>query len=1090
MTTVDDHWDTNQCCCPMCMSGLADEAQDTDFTLDPSADASGDYDKPIWSAYQTAQHLARQGSTWADNGNIVNGKTEVTYRFYDGESAGDPNHEFEDINKANTRKILDQYAEVANLVFTEVTDQAGSANINFKYRDGENGGGYWNGTNVVVSRVGWEPEMEAGTYNQRLMLHEIGHAMGLNHPGNYNGTGFNYGDHAEYWNDSHQYSNMSYWSEGNTGAAFGNMSTLALHDILAIQIEYGVNMTTRTGDDTYGYNATTGDAYDFNSTRTNGSGNERSNKDMAFSIWDAGGHDTIDFSGSNVGTELDLREGAFSSANGMTYNVSIAYGAVIENGVGSDHDDLIRGNAANNTLMGGKGDDTLIGGAEQIDLSPNPRAFTGISLNEDPTQFDQRLQVEDFTGFSGGAFTIDMMVDITRMSSSETTFVSYATQSNADTFLIQGRPDSVLRIEINGFIIDTDIETLSLIDGQAHRLSVGWDSATGALSVHIDGEPAWTGTHQAGASIASGGTLVFGQDQDTVGGWFNDRQTFQGTMGDIRVFGSHRTDGAIAQDPFSAPASEAPIHHWSVTPQTNGSISDGGTGSNMDLTIINDGTVLTVGETAAPIDADTLFGGEGQDTLYGGFGADRLNGETGQDMLYGGRGNDFLNGGDGADIIYGGDGDDTVLFSAGPDQNYGGAGRNTISGGASGTVLTAGTVIDLAQSTQTLGGVNTGTWQGFHNFNNANLTGVLGTGETVRGTAANNVIRTGSNDNMLFGNGGADTLDGAGGNDMLYGGDGNDHAYGGRGNDEVRLGNGNDSVWAGGGAEKFYGGAGQDFISYYDSTGGVTLNLAKNTAKGSWASNDVVHGFEDVNGSQTGADDIIGTSGANHIRTFGGNDKVQAGAGTDRVDLGAGNDFVHVGKGKGHFDGGSGRDHISYADSTKGIRIDLRDDKVGGSWADNDTIKDFESATGSKTGGDRMFGSNAVNILHGKGGADLIEGRDGNDRLYGGGGADKLHGGRGADMLDGGGGSGKDLLFGGKGADQFRFARGEGMDVVKDFQNNVDTIALDNFKFKARDAFDFAKQVGSDVIFDFGRGGTLKIDDISIGKLQDDLIIV
>ena len=132
---------------------------------------------------------------------------------------------------------------------------------------------------------------------------------------------------------------------------------MGLHDILALHIEYGANMTTHTGDDVYGYNATVAqDAYDF----ANGVDN------VGFSIWDAGGTDTLDFSGSSSATEIDLRDGAFSSVNGQTYNVSIAYGAVVENAVGGLYDDAILGNTVGNLIHGGLGHDVIRGGLDAV----------------------------------------------------------------------------------------------------------------------------------------------------------------------------------------------------------------------------------------------------------------------------------------------------------------------------------------------------------------------------------------------------------------------------------------------------------------------------------------------------------------------------------------------------------------------------------------------------------------------------------------------------------------------------------------------------------------------------------------------------
>ena len=64
---------------------------------------------------------------------------------------------------------------------------------------------------------------------------------------------------------------------------------------------------------------------------------------------------------------MDLREGAFSDAGGMTLNISIAFGAEIENAIGGLGDDELRGNGLANRLEGGGGADRL-NGAEGGDL--------------------------------------------------------------------------------------------------------------------------------------------------------------------------------------------------------------------------------------------------------------------------------------------------------------------------------------------------------------------------------------------------------------------------------------------------------------------------------------------------------------------------------------------------------------------------------------------------------------------------------------------------------------------------------------------------------------------------------------------------
>ncbi len=637
---VQGDWHESVCMCPGCMAdtylsedtGPEVSPGEVTYDVDPSSTESGLIGTAIngldiWSAYRTAQHIARFSSTYADDGDDPGTSTEVTFRFQDAASAGGEFYVFEAVNQALTRGILDQFSDVADVTFRELSGSDTSADINFRYRDGENGGGFWNGSEVVVSRVGWEPEMDYGTYNRRLMLHEIGHGMGLAHPGNYNGSSATYAD-ADHWNDSRQYTVMSYWSETNTNASFGHMSTLGLHDILAIQIEYGANLSTRTGDTTYGFNSNAGDAYDFTSTRTTSSGTETQNLDMAFSIWDAGGTDTLDFSGSTTGTAMDLREGGFSSVNGQTYNVSIAYGAVIENAVGSDHDDQMLGNWAQNHMQGGTGDDVIQGGALTEFALDSSRNFTGITMNADPNEFGHSAQVTGITAFSGSAFSIDMMVNILRMSATTTPLLSYAVNGNSNEVLIELRHDGVIRIHIDGNSIDTDILSISLIDGLSHHLAFTWDAASGALSVYVDGDVAWDGTLSAGGSVGTGGTLVFGQEQDLLGGGFSNRETFQGTMGEIRIWDDVRTAQEINDNAFgsiSGPAGNLQ-HNWIVDLSDTTTVTDATGNANLSL-----GAGVTVSQEhaqgPAQSDDDTLIGGEGNDTLIGGVGDDTLWGE-------------------------------------------------------------------------------------------------------------------------------------------------------------------------------------------------------------------------------------------------------------------------------------------------------------------------------------------------------------------------------------------------------------------------------------------------------------------------------
>jgi Ca2+-binding RTX toxin-like protein len=111
-----------------------------------------------------------------------------------------------------------------------------------------------------------------------------------------------------------------------------------------------------------------------------------------------------------------------------------------------------------------------------------------------------------------------------------------------------------------------------------------------------------------------------------------------------------------------------------VVPLTpgRGSLLDGGAGDD-----------LLLGGAAA----DELQGGSGLDIIRGGAGDDVAFGQDGDDQLYGERGNDTLFGEAGNDRIHGGDGDDVVNGLADNDLVEGGAGNDRVFGGAGDDVL-------------------------------------------------------------------------------------------------------------------------------------------------------------------------------------------------------------------------------------------------------------------------------------------------------------------------------------------------------------------------------------------------------------------
>ncbi|MFM7084671.1 MAG: M10 family metallopeptidase, partial [Hyphomicrobium sp.] len=200
---------------------------------------------------------------------------------------------------------------------------------------------------------------ELGSWAYTIYIHETGHALGLNHAGPYDRGNPTYEKNALYFQDSPQYSVMSYFEPEKTGANWlasdgyiYSPQTPMLNDIKGIQKMYGADLKTRLDDTTYGYNATTkATVYNFSL-----------NPHPVLSIYDAGGNDTLDNSQSPYACTLNLNPGAYSSTDKMRFNIAIAANTKIENAVGGLGNDTLIGNTLANQLKGSEGNDTLLGG--------------------------------------------------------------------------------------------------------------------------------------------------------------------------------------------------------------------------------------------------------------------------------------------------------------------------------------------------------------------------------------------------------------------------------------------------------------------------------------------------------------------------------------------------------------------------------------------------------------------------------------------------------------------------------------------------------------------------------------------------------
>ncbi|CAN1553686.1 Serralysin-like metallopeptidase domain [Burkholderiaceae bacterium] len=306
-------------------------------------------------------------------------KREFTYSFMrelPSTATAQDKKGFAEMTNTQKAAVVDAFTYLSSLInvtFTLSDSATGTADINFGTNNQANSAGYANPPNgsgdhpvfLMLDKASTSNQsFSYGSYGWQTVIHEIGHTLGLKHPGNYNaGGGGTPGPYLPKATDNSRFSVMSYTPAtdaskvttlGN-GYSYSGMSpsTFMTYDIAALQYIYGANTSSNTN--------TTHQSLSF------------SQDWQGFqTVWTAKGG-TLDASAMTRANIIDLRQGAYSSIGVQTLNngkskitfgmnnVGLAYGSYLDTVKGGAAGDAFFVDASNikdtQTIDGGAGSD-------------------------------------------------------------------------------------------------------------------------------------------------------------------------------------------------------------------------------------------------------------------------------------------------------------------------------------------------------------------------------------------------------------------------------------------------------------------------------------------------------------------------------------------------------------------------------------------------------------------------------------------------------------------------------------------------------------------------------------------------------------
>lgn len=662
----------------------------------------------------------------------------------------------------------------------------------------------------------------------------------------------------------------------------------------------------------------------------------------------------------------------------LTSNVEdlILHGGANLVGTGNVLDNVIQGNTGNNALSGQAGMDSLYGeagddileggvGDDVLDAGSGADLMIGGAGND-------RFYVDD----DGDTIVelIDEGHDTVHAS------VTHTLAGNVeDIYLVGGESIDGTGNDLDNLIVGNDVA--NLLKG-------------------LDGDDRIDG----------------GSGEDTlIGGLGNDTYRVD-TSGDVVVeLADQGTDLVIASDSFVLTDHVENLQLVGSFADSGYVSSLSGMGNELDNRIDgNDGSnwLGGLGGNDA-IDGhagnDWIEGGAGSDGLYGGddaiyYGYGGYGGglgltETANVYSYGSSyGGPIL--AENADTIWGGDGNDYIDGGSGNDSLYGDADDDILYGGDDGLMIIDGSYGGGYGGDY--GGGYGGSYSGYR---------FLGNNDYLNGGTGNDQLDGGSGDDSLYGGEGSDYL--FGGADGRLNTSNNDYLDGGAGLDTLVGGTGNDVYIVDGTTELLPPPpprTGCDIGSGDDEPEPSIRSVADTVIEQAGEGWDVVYSsvsmvmpenVEELYFTGSANIDVVGNAGFNFIIGNAGNNIINGGGGDDVMAGGGGDDTYYLDS--------AGDSVYEYTDSgTDTVRAYIDGYALGAN------LENLDLTNGVRTG----YGNELNNRLRGNAADNVLYGQDGNDQLTGAGGNDLLDGGSGDDIYYFGRGGGQDVIMDAAGNDK------------------------------------------------------------------------